>query len=200
MTLTNQQRKQKKRETILTAARTVFAQKGFIGVTMKDIIDASGISRGGIYLYFQSVDEIFMAVVQQRANHTYDTIKQAVTTNPPFAELFAEYLAGHADRLLHQLDGSLLRPMYEYYFTHKDAATYAFQQQQLANTQATIEMILQLGVRQHVIRDENLADIAANLMFLIEGMSMLALTGGISKAQIDQQFVLMQSLLPFVNA
>ena len=44
------EKSEQKRQLILDTARQIFAQKGFAKVTMKDIIDASQISRGGIYL------------------------------------------------------------------------------------------------------------------------------------------------------
>lgn len=49
-----------KKLVILNNARKVFSKKGFSAVTMQDIIEACGISRGGIYLYFTSVDDIFL--------------------------------------------------------------------------------------------------------------------------------------------
>ena len=48
-----------KKKLILETARTVFSLKGYRGVTMKDIVEACGISRGGLYLYFSSTEEIF---------------------------------------------------------------------------------------------------------------------------------------------
>ena len=42
---------QKKRY-IVEKARDVFMEKGFKKVTMKDIVEACDISRGGLYLYF----------------------------------------------------------------------------------------------------------------------------------------------------
>ena len=44
----------KKRNLILDCAEKVFSQKGFSVVTMKDIIEACNISRGGIYLYHKN--------------------------------------------------------------------------------------------------------------------------------------------------
>ena len=43
-----------KRQHILDAARKVFVEKGFKNVTMKDIVEACEISRGGLYLYFDN--------------------------------------------------------------------------------------------------------------------------------------------------
>ena len=56
-----------KQEYILEQAQRVFAQKGFKDVTMKDIVTACNISRGGIYLYFNNTSEIFEAVLKLRA-------------------------------------------------------------------------------------------------------------------------------------
>jgi len=56
-----------KREYIVETARKVFIEKGYKNVTMKDIVDACEISRGGLYLYFNSTREIFQAVLQSEA-------------------------------------------------------------------------------------------------------------------------------------
>ena len=44
-----------KRNYIIEKAREVFSQKGYLTVTMKDIVEACEISRGGLYLYFDSI-------------------------------------------------------------------------------------------------------------------------------------------------
>jgi len=53
-----------KKQFILETARNVFMDKGYKEVTMKDIVDACGISRGGLYLYFDSTKEIFLEVLK----------------------------------------------------------------------------------------------------------------------------------------
>ena len=86
--------------------------------------------------------------------------------------------------------------MYEYYFTHKTSADHKFQQEQLAATKNTILAILELGVAQGVLKDEQIPAIAENFMFVIEGMSVMALTGGITAPQLTAQFDLMRKMLP----
>ncbi len=39
-----------KKKYIVETARGVFTEKGYKNVTMKDIVEACGISRGGLYL------------------------------------------------------------------------------------------------------------------------------------------------------
>ncbi|MFC6171418.1 TetR/AcrR family transcriptional regulator [Loigolactobacillus jiayinensis] len=193
---TNEERKQIKRENILKGARQVFGRKGLLDVTMKDIIDECGISRGGIYLYFDSVDAIFVAVIGQRSSRKFDGIRAEVKANRPFEELLAKYFAEHKDRLLNQVGNSLLRATYEYYYTHNSAADHAFQQAQISSSQQTIYAILQLGVTQGILLEQHLDELAETFMLIIEGLSVLAITGAITEKRINDQINMMQSLLP----
>ena len=57
------EKSEQKKQFIVDKARGVFAEKGYKNVTMKDIVDACGISRGGLYLYFSSTQELFLEVL-----------------------------------------------------------------------------------------------------------------------------------------
>ena len=50
-----------RKEEILHAARTLFLNQGFGGVTMQDIADEAGISAGAIYRYYPGRDELVRA-------------------------------------------------------------------------------------------------------------------------------------------
>jgi AcrR family transcriptional regulator len=54
-----------RRQQILEAATTVFARKGYRHTSVADIIEAAGIARGTFYLYFQSKEEIFLALIDR---------------------------------------------------------------------------------------------------------------------------------------
>ena len=62
---------QKKRY-IVEKAREVFVEKGFKKVTMKDIVEACDISRGGLYLYFENTSQIFMEVLRMESEEADD--------------------------------------------------------------------------------------------------------------------------------
>jgi len=50
------------REKILSAARKLFSEKGYDGVSMEDIAQASGVRKSLIYYYFPSKDVLFEEV------------------------------------------------------------------------------------------------------------------------------------------
>ncbi len=55
---------EKKKELILNTAKDLFIKNGFKDVTMKDIVEECEISRGGLYLYFQSTAEFFEEILR----------------------------------------------------------------------------------------------------------------------------------------
>src|SRR5690348_7206531 len=60
-----QRRKHARIPEILDAALACFAEKGFAGTRMDDIAARAGISKGTIYLYFDSKDAVFKALARQ---------------------------------------------------------------------------------------------------------------------------------------
>ena len=73
-----------KREYILEKSKDIFTKKGFTSVTMTDIIDACNISRGGLYLYFSSVDEIFIEMILSINAQKLNEAKTSVTEDKTF--------------------------------------------------------------------------------------------------------------------
>lgn len=53
-----------KRERILKAAKTVFAQNGFAGAAIADIAARADIGKGTVYEYYRSKEELFFAVFE----------------------------------------------------------------------------------------------------------------------------------------
>jgi len=65
-----QREKEERREQILDAAETVFFGPGGVdAATMEDIAQAAELSKGALYLYFNSKDELLTAVI----NRTHET-------------------------------------------------------------------------------------------------------------------------------
>ena len=62
---------------ILDAALAVFAEKGFSGARMDDIAQRAGVTKGTIYLYFESKDAVFRGLVQESIGATIQAATQA---------------------------------------------------------------------------------------------------------------------------
>jgi AcrR family transcriptional regulator len=66
------------RQQILSAAMQVFAQKGYHDTRVDDIVAASGSSKGGVYFYFRSKQEIFLALIDDFAGHLEQSVIEAI--------------------------------------------------------------------------------------------------------------------------
>ncbi|MET0273760.1 MAG: TetR/AcrR family transcriptional regulator [Phenylobacterium sp.] len=87
---------------IVEAAMAVFAEKGFASAKLDDIAARAGVSKGAIYLYFATKEDIFRAVVEQAIAPNILVVKAMIAAHPgPFADL-ARALAGHVGAMIGQ--------------------------------------------------------------------------------------------------
>src|SRR6201993_3040205 len=54
-----------KRRQIMDGARQVFLSEGFDGASMNDIARAAGVSKGTLYVYFDSKEQLFEALIRE---------------------------------------------------------------------------------------------------------------------------------------
>lgn len=73
---------------IAAAAYSVFAEKGFAAARLDDIAAAAGVSKGALYLYFETKQDIFEAVVREALAPNLDVVEQLADQHPgPFEDL-----------------------------------------------------------------------------------------------------------------
>ena len=81
-------RKEERTPEILEAALATFGERGFAGTRMDDIAAKAGITKGTIYLYFDSKEALFKALARQSAGAQIETVTQMVkASDAPSAEL-----------------------------------------------------------------------------------------------------------------
>lgn len=184
----------KKRGLILSKAKQVFIKKGFISTTIKDIAEECNISRGGIYLYFKSVDDIFIQIITMKYKQKLKETKDYIAEDKSFTELIDIYFYKHKNRLMN-MENSLLMAMHEYRFSHKDDPHNEILYNQFFNTKTVILELLNYGKRQGVIKIKDTEALAINIMFFIEGISTLAVTSGVSEEIIDSQIDFIKKII-----
>jgi AcrR family transcriptional regulator len=62
---TQAERAAETRETLIAAARPLFAKRGFAAVALETIVRAAGVTRGALYHHFADKTELFAAVFEQ---------------------------------------------------------------------------------------------------------------------------------------
>jgi AcrR family transcriptional regulator len=77
-----QRRKEARAPEILEAALACFAQKGFAGTRMDDIARKAGITKGTIYLYFDSKESVFKALARASIGEQLAAVRTMVENFP----------------------------------------------------------------------------------------------------------------------
>ena len=106
---------ERKKQYIRETARKVFIEKGYKNVTMKDVVEACQISRGGLYLYYASTQELFLDVLKMESEDTGDTFSEAISNNASPADILGLFLEEQKKELLRKED-TLVVATYEYAF------------------------------------------------------------------------------------
>ena len=178
---------EKKRELILAKAEQVFIRKGFNGITMKDIIEECNISRGGLYLYYSSVDEIFMEVIKRHNQLKLEKTKIDIQGNENFEAMVDGYFQMQKERLLN-MENSLLLAMFEFFIAHKHEADKDFFSGTFHSLENAILEIFNCGVKLGYLNDDCIQILAENLLYCIKGLETLAMSGGVTEELLDKQF------------
>jgi AcrR family transcriptional regulator len=72
-----EQRSRATREKLLTAARALFAARGYAAVGTEEIVRAAGVTRGALYHQFRDKEELFEAVFEEVEGETTQRIADA---------------------------------------------------------------------------------------------------------------------------
>lgn len=96
------QHEQEVRGRIVRAANDVFGSLGYHRATMRDVVDASGLSVGAIYTYFGSKDELFLAC----CDFTAEEVAGAIAARLAQGTTTRERLFIALDFYLDTLDGT----------------------------------------------------------------------------------------------
>jgi AcrR family transcriptional regulator len=142
--------KEQRRNAILRAARREFFEKGFRSVTVDTIARRAELSKGAIYLYFKSKEEIYAQILlrdidkfHDRVETLLDTSKSASDNLRQFAEVYAAFFL--SDRELFRIFMNFMLQHNPVNFTPKinDHIVKSTNQ-----TVSIIEQILQMGMER----------------------------------------------------
>ena len=81
-------RKEARPAEIVSAAMQVFAEKGFAAARLDDIAARAGVSKGALYLYFETKQDLFRAVVSEGVAPNLEMVRAMAAAHPgPFGDL-----------------------------------------------------------------------------------------------------------------
>ncbi|MDE6951029.1 MAG: TetR/AcrR family transcriptional regulator [Lachnospiraceae bacterium] len=186
------ERSLQKKQFILEKAKEVFVEKGFRSVTMKDIVDACEISRGGLYLYYGDTEQIFLEVLAADSEKTEDVFEENVGEDATAAEILAVFLKEQKKEILGSRK-TLAVAAYEYAFANPKSVIL---KKRFNKGVTVLEKLIKMGAENGAFYDVDARVAAKNVMYVLEGLKIAAVTIGISGEAIDQElYLIMQGLI-----
>ncbi|WP_169447607.1 TetR/AcrR family transcriptional regulator [Paenibacillus daejeonensis] len=121
---------EQKRHHILDAAQAVSRSKPLHKITMKDIVRASGLSQGGVYLYFSQIEEVWLALATRfdaeiDFQERFEQLRQA---DPEPSEGMREIFRFIAEELNRSLESGYSKLAFEFNAIYASQAAWFIEQ------------------------------------------------------------------------
>jgi len=191
-----ERRKEARPGELLDAALDLFVEKGFSAARVDEVAARAGVSKGTLFLYFQSKEDLFKAVVRENIANKF----------PAWQEEFATFEGSSSDMLRYALvswwerigktrvSGITKLVMSEAQNFPEIAAFY--QEEVIKPGNAMIRSILERGVQSGEFRDMDLEQavhiIVAPMIFLMMWKHSMGACATSAKIVDPEQFIHMQ--------
>lgn len=177
----SQRHKEARRAQILDVAARCFARKGYAATTIQEILQEAGVSAGGVYTYFQSKEEIYLALAARDLERELARFSAALAGEPTawgrLERLLRLYMpVGFQDPeqqeftqlyLLQFLPSTLTNPRLK-----------AILQERAGRIHDVLVRVLEAGVQSGEFRQLDPAAVAALVVAAGDGLRLHALTLG----------------------
>ena len=81
-----EQEKIARKNEIMEAGLQLFAEKDYHEVTVDEIAERVGLSKGTLYLYFKNKEDLFFSIVQDKADLFYERLHATIARDQSFAD------------------------------------------------------------------------------------------------------------------
>ena len=160
-------KKERTRGTIIDASYALFAQKGFKQVTMKDVCEVTGMSRGGLYSHFSGTDELFEAVLEKITEKSATDFQTEIKNGTSAVIILEKALDGMEEEMKHP-EGSLSIALYEY----AETINTGVMEQLNRNAKEKWKMLIRYGIKRGEFQEVNIDEIVNVILYSYQGVRM----------------------------
>nr|WP_288824271.1 TetR/AcrR family transcriptional regulator [uncultured Clostridium sp.] len=178
------------KQLILEKAYELFAVKGFTQVTMKDICDKTGLSRGGLYRHYENTDHIFEEIIKSFSEGSIDNINEKMNRGIKADIILDELFSVLEEEMLNKKD-SLSLAIYEYAVTTKSDLFEKINDIGRKKWQR----LLNYGMERGEFIKTNPEPIIDLLLYSYQGVQMWSNITDISRSQISEMLQKIKEML-----
>ncbi|MDD3335483.1 MAG: TetR/AcrR family transcriptional regulator [Eubacteriales bacterium] len=176
------------RQMILEKSKALLMDKGYHALTMSCICAQTGLSRGGLYRYFSSTEEIFLALLGDDKDHWLDRLNDAMEKGSSAKEILRYYLSEMKKGILAG-EGRLSLTAYEYVRTAN--REFAFQRYETAL--AMTERLLAYGQARGEYAPFDSKAMAAFFLVFMDGLRISGSVIPFSSSDLDGQLKILEA-------
>jgi AcrR family transcriptional regulator len=163
---------EERKEQILDAATEVFAQKGFDHARMDDIVEETGLSKGALYWYFKSKDDIIFGIMDRMFQLEFkelEELKQTGTSASEALMAFADVAIKDINRMLR-----FMPVTYEFLaLAFRNKLVQKAIKQYMNSYVSLLDPMIQAGINSGEFKQVNPRDVSAAVGAIIEGTVLL---------------------------
>jgi len=174
-----------KKKFILETAREIFAAKGYIATTMRDVVEKCDISRGGVYLYFDNIRDLFEELMASEFD-SESNLEKSIPDDATYKDVLMLFIKAKKKVILSK-KSDLTVAIYEYYFQNKVSDKDNRLKEEFNTDLYVLEKIISNGIDAAEFYDIDAHRAASNLMYLLEGIKVSSRTMGITEKAIDEE-------------
>lgn len=156
---------------ILEKSCELFAIKGYKDVTMKDICEAAGLSRGGLYRHYDSTCAIFTDILTDLQKKQNDSFTEKIKQGFPAIQILDEELA-KMEKEMQDAESDIAIAMYEFCVVHKEEIGNNILKIQYENGEKTWSRLIQYGIETGEFDEVDVRAVIAIISFAYEGVRM----------------------------
>lgn len=150
-------------------AYVLFAQKGFKEVTMKDICEATGLSRGGLYGHYESTGQIFSEIVSSFLTGQNNELREKMESNISAVCILNELLEKYRMEMLDK-GNSLSIAIYEYFSSKNLSDSENALSQQYLESFNSWESLLKYGISRGEFKNIDMHSVFDLIIFSYQGV------------------------------
>jgi AcrR family transcriptional regulator len=193
--VTEAHREQRRRE-ILAAAVRVFQRKGYEKTTMQDIVEESGFSRGGVYLYFSGREDLFQALLDSMDADNVNEVEALFEATDLAWDAVELFLQGQ-EQVMAGVAESLVPVLFEHFVVEmRGQHKPVYLAERYHNAVEALAAGLQKGVERGEFRPTLPVDLIARfLITFLDGIIMEVLYVGSENVQLADQMQTIRATL-----
>lgn len=178
---------EEKRDLILEQARKIFLNRDFDQVTMTAIIDACGISHGGIYRYFASPNEIFLNIFERDTHALLDAVSISMWEQRSAIDILKEVFKVYQNAIWNSKPNMMTR--YNLFFKNHPEQQNV-KRNQIDRFIKTIAQVLEYGNEKGELNSIDSVFWARQFVYYLEGLDHNVSVIGLKQNEVENLFIL----------